>query len=145
MALQCQLIKNNVTVNAYTTYETLKENCDIFGLQFAAHQLSKLVSNAEELFQKLAVNGGLNKTDMEQVSQWLTLKQECEECLSENSEPHRSLERIEEEIEDSSESISDSDELFEEEDSQNLLEQVDHLMIGFQKQLMLLYHKNIHS
>ncbi|KAJ8971445.1 hypothetical protein NQ314_000702 [Rhamnusium bicolor] len=132
LAIRAQLVKNIVTVNSYTTYDTLQENFDVFGLQFAANQLLKLVSNAEELFQKLVLNGGLNKTEVEQISQWLTLKQECEECLSENSEPRRSLERIEEEIEDSTETISDSEEgIIEEEESETLLEKLDILLESF--------------
>ena len=99
LAMRAQMIKNFVTVNSYTTFESVQENCDVFGLQFAANQLFKLVSNAEELFQRLVANDVLPKTDQELISQWLMLKQECEDCLSENSEPHRSLERIEEEIE----------------------------------------------
>lgn len=131
LALRSQLIRNFVTVNSYTTYETLQENLDIFGLQFAANQLLKLVSNAEELFQNLVVNGALSKNETEQVSQWLMLKQECQECLSENSEPHRSLERIEEEIEDSAESASENDESISEEESQTILEKLDSLMNNF--------------
>lgn len=100
-AMRVQAIKNIVTLNSYVTYETMNENMDVFGLQFAANQLFKLVRNAEDLFQKMISAGTLNKNDVDQVSEWLTLKQECEECLSESSEPHRSLERIEEEIEDS--------------------------------------------
>ncbi|XP_056642356.1 kinesin-like protein costa [Diorhabda sublineata] len=130
LALRCRLIKNIVTVNSYVTYETIQDSLDVFGLQFAANQLFKLVTNAEELFQKLVLNGGLNQAEIEQISQWLTLKQECEECLSENSEPHRSLERIEEEIEDSSE--SDSESVLEEEESQTLLEKLDGLMENFE-------------
>lgn len=132
LALRCRLIKNIVTVNSYITYEAIQDSLDVFGLQFAANQLFKLVSNAEELFQKLVLNGGLHQAEVDQISQWLTLKQECEECLSENSEPHRSLERIEEEIEDSSESIvSDSESILEEEESQTLLEKLDVLMDSF--------------
>lgn len=104
LAAQAQMIKNFVTVNSYMTYQSAKENFDIFGLKFAANQLFKLVSNAEELFQRLVANGSLSKNDVDQISQWLTLKQECEECLSETSEPHRSLDIIEEEIENSCES-----------------------------------------
>ncbi|KAG5890068.1 hypothetical protein JTB14_003633 [Gonioctena quinquepunctata] len=132
-ALRAQCIKNIVTVNSYVRYETLQDSLDVFGLQFAASQLLKLVSNAEELFHKLVLNGGLNKTETEQISQWLTLKQECEECLSENSEPHRSLERIEEEIEDSSESSSDSEGVLEEEESKTLLEKLESLMDNFKE------------
>ncbi|CAH2010435.1 unnamed protein product [Acanthoscelides obtectus] len=131
LALRCQTIRNLVTVNSYTTYESLNENPDVFGLQFAASQLLKLVSNAEELFQKLVVNSQLSKSDVEMISQWLTLKQECEEVLSEGSEQHRSLERIEEEIEDTSESGgSDSEDLLEEE-FESLQEKVDTLVSNF--------------
>lgn len=138
LAIRAQLVKNTVTVNSYTSYEMSQENFDVFGLQFAANQLLKLVSNAEELFQRLVLNGCLNKTEMEQISHWLTLKQECEECLSENSEPHRSLERIEEEIEDTTESITDSEEGIIEEESQNLVEKLDVLLESFKKSTDLL-------
>lgn len=127
LALRAQMIKNYVTVNSYTTFETSQENCDVFGLQFAANQLLKLVSNAEELFQKLISNEFLPKSEQQQISQWLMLKQECEDCLSENSEPHRSLERIEEEIEDS---YSSESEVVEEEDN-NIMDKVQNLMDNF--------------
>lgn len=128
-ALRAQMVKNLVTVNSYTTFDNVNENMDIFGLQFAANQLFKLVSNAEELFQKLVSNGQLPKNVLQQISQWLTLKQECEECLSESSEPHRSLERIEEEIEDSSE--SSENEVLEEEDTESLIDRLEGLMDSF--------------
>ncbi|KAK4887638.1 hypothetical protein RN001_003909 [Aquatica leii] len=96
---RAQLVRNYVTVNSYTTYETY-ENADLFGLQFATNQLFKLVSNAENLFKNLLGTGTINKSQMEQISDWLMLKQECQECISESSEPHRSLDIIEEEIED---------------------------------------------
>jgi hypothetical protein len=60
----------------------------------------------------------LPRSEQEQISQWLMLKQECEDCLSENSEPHRSLERIEEEIEGSYE--SSASEAIEEEEKESL-------------------------
>ncbi|XP_022911135.1 kinesin-like protein costa [Onthophagus taurus] len=119
-AMRAQMVKNIVTVNSYTTQELPAENLDVFGLQFAANQLFKLVSNAEELFQKLVTNGSLPRNDVEQISHWLTLKQECEECLSETSEPHRSLERIEEEIEDSYDTSSESENLEIEEITEKL-------------------------
>lgn len=118
---RAQLVRNIVTVNSYTTNDAgLTENMDVFGLQFAANQLFKLVANAEELFQRLITTGSLNKMDMEQISHWLTLKQECEECISENSEPHRSLERIVEEEDDLAEedSCSDSSVEYEEEEEE---------------------------
>lgn len=142
-AMRAQLVKNIVTMNSYTTYETMQENIDLFGLQFAANQLFKLVSNAEELFQKIVASGTLTKHETEQISQWLTLKQECEECLSETSEPHRSLERIEEEIEDSSES-SESEIVCE--DTNNVMEQLDLLINKFKSktdQLISVQNKNL--
>lgn len=132
LTLRCQMIKNFVTVNSYMTCETIQDNLDVFGLQFAANQLLKLVSNAEELFQNLVMSGALNKTEVEQISQWLTLKQECQECLSESSEHHRSLERIEEEIEDSgAESVSDENESISEEESVTIMDKLDMLMENF--------------
>lgn len=122
-AIRSQMVKNIVTINSYTTFDNVNENMDVFGLQFAANQLLKLVSNAEEVFQKLVTNGHLPKNEMDQIVQWLTLKQECEECLSESSEPHRSLERIEEEIEDSSD--SSENEVLEQEESDTLMDRLD--------------------
>ena len=127
-AMRAQMIKNIVTINSYTTQDPQVENLDIFGLQFAANQLFKLVSNAEELFQKLVTSSSVSKTDVEQISQWLMLKQECEECLSETSEPHRSLERIEEEIEDSCDSSESEN---NEEDTNGILEKLEDLMRDF--------------
>ncbi|XP_030747234.1 kinesin-like protein costa [Sitophilus oryzae] len=132
LASRAQMIKNLVTVNSYMTYDNRPspENLDLFGLQFAANQLLKLVSNAEELFQKLVSAGCLKKAEMEQISQWLMLKQECEECLSDNSEPHRSLERIEEE---DTENFSDSDSEGDMSDEDhNFIERLDNLIEEFQ-------------
>lgn len=126
--IRTQLIKNLVTINSYTTCENLNENLDVFGLQFAANQLFKLVSNAEELFQKLVAKGQLPKSEVEQIAQWLMLKQECEECLSETSEQHRSLERIEEEIEDFSES---SEAELPDDVSENLMDRLEVMMENF--------------
>ncbi|KAK5644240.1 hypothetical protein RI129_008085 [Pyrocoelia pectoralis] len=120
---RAQLVKNYVTVNSYVTYEAY-ENADIFGLQFATNQLFKLVSNAESLFKSLLGTGVIPKTQIEQISDWLTLKQECQDCISESSEPHRSLDIIEEEIEDRSKSESES-----ESDVPNLVD----LMNGFRE------------
>lgn len=141
-ALRVQLIRNMVTINSYTTFDTLNDSSDMFGLQFAANQLFKLVSNAEELFQRLVASGQLPKNEIEQISQWLTLKQECEECLSETSEPHRSLERIEEEIEDSSESSSNEIE----EESENIVDRLEALMENFRmKTDALVANSNVDS
>ncbi|CAH0560213.1 unnamed protein product [Brassicogethes aeneus] len=140
LGVRAQMIKNIVTVNSYTTAVANEANqegqvMDVFGLQFAANQLLKLVGNAEELFQRLISNGTLSRTEMEQVSQWLMLKQECEECLSEDSEPsHRSLERIEEEIEDSENNSESSDEGSEPVADSALHDKLDSLMDAFKSQ-----------
>ncbi|EDW89167.1 kinesin-like protein costa [Drosophila yakuba] len=55
---------------------------DNFGLQFAASQWSKLVTNAEGLFSKLIDSKLITEVEKEQIEEWLFLKQECEECLS---------------------------------------------------------------
>ncbi|EDW09997.1 kinesin-like protein costa [Drosophila mojavensis] len=57
-------------------------NGDNFGLQFAASQWFKLVSNAEGLFAKLMSSNAITELEKEQIEEWLFLKQECEECLS---------------------------------------------------------------
>ncbi|KAF5300029.1 hypothetical protein FQR65_LT09286 [Abscondita terminalis] len=106
---RAQLVRNYVTVNSYTTYE-MNENVDLFGLQFATNQLFKLVSNAENLFKNLLGTSSITKSQMEQISDWLMLKQECQECISESSEPHRSLDIIEEEIEDRCKSVGSESE-----------------------------------
>lgn len=55
---------------------------DTFGLQFAASQWLKLVSNAEGLFSRLIESKGLDEKERERIEEWMFLKQECEECLS---------------------------------------------------------------
>ncbi|XP_034107665.1 kinesin-like protein costa [Drosophila albomicans] len=57
-------------------------NAENFGLQFAASQWFKLVSNAEGLFAKLIGSNAITEMEKEQMEEWLFLKQECEECLS---------------------------------------------------------------
>lgn len=133
-ALRAQMIKNFVTINSYTSLDTMFDNTDVFGLQFATNQLFKLVSNAENLFKNLIVTNSLSKSQIEQISQWLTLKQECEDCISETSEPRRSLHIIEEEIEDSIESISEESEIVCEDDTQTVLQDFDKLIDNFYTQ-----------
>lgn len=78
---------------------------DLFKLEFAATQWSKLVSNAEGLFTKLMTSNALPHTDQDQIEQWLCMKQEYEECIGSDDSTslqgyadniRRSLERIEE-------------------------------------------------
>ena len=84
-------------------------NADMFRLAFAASQWSKLVLNAEGLFNKLMSTNALPPNEQHllknQIEQWLCMKQEYEECITgddsaslqgytENT--RRSLERIEE-------------------------------------------------
>lgn len=75
---------------------------DTFGLEFAAVQWLNLVTNAEQLFNRLLHSIVLTEDEKEQIQRWLCLKQECEECVASDEatslgEHHRhSLERIEE-------------------------------------------------
>ncbi|XP_011495904.1 PREDICTED: kinesin-like protein costa [Ceratosolen solmsi marchali] len=84
-------------------------NPDMFRLAFAASQWSKLVLNAEGLFNKLMSTNvlPLNEQNLlkNQIEQWLCMKQEYEECIAGddsaslqgyNENTRRSLERIEE-------------------------------------------------
>lgn len=80
-------------------------SADLFRLEFAASQWSKLVSNAEGLFTKLMTSNVLPHTDQDQIEQWLCMKQEYEECITSDESTslqgyaentRRSLERIEE-------------------------------------------------
>ncbi|XP_077266208.1 kinesin-like protein costa [Temnothorax americanus] len=80
-------------------------SADLFRLEFAASQWSKLVSNAEGLFTKLMTSNVLPHTDQDQIEQWLCMKQEYEECIASDETTslqgcaenvRRSLERIEE-------------------------------------------------
>ncbi|XP_059621326.1 kinesin-like protein costa [Phlebotomus argentipes] len=73
---------NNTPLNVEPVQEAAPEPVDTFGLQFAASQWFKLVSNAEGLLSKLAENGNLAQQEREQIEEWLFLKAECEECLS---------------------------------------------------------------
>lgn len=80
-------------------------SADLFRLEFAASQWSKLVSNAEGLFNKLIVSNILPHTEQDQIEQWLCMKQEYEECITSDDtasfqgfadNARRSLEIIEE-------------------------------------------------
>ncbi|XP_012253203.2 kinesin-like protein costa [Athalia rosae] len=80
-------------------------SADLFRLEFAATQWSKLVSNAEGLFNKLVTSNILPHTEQDQIEQWLCMKQEYEECIASDDTASlqgfadvakRSLERIEE-------------------------------------------------
>uniref|UniRef100_A0A1I8P1W9 Kinesin-like protein costa n=1 Tax=Stomoxys calcitrans TaxID=35570 RepID=A0A1I8P1W9_STOCA len=55
---------------------------DSFGLQFAASQYSKLVTNAEDLLSKLISSNAISETEKQQIEEWLVQKQECEDCLN---------------------------------------------------------------
>lgn len=86
----CRNIRNFVTVNGFAdnntpiTVEKDFNRCpeQYFGLQFAAQQWIKLVSNAEGIFQKMLQNNLLSKSEIAQVNEWLFLKAECDECLN---------------------------------------------------------------
>ncbi|XP_017049856.1 kinesin-like protein costa [Drosophila ficusphila] len=101
-AFKVQCVRNYVIMNTYSDDNTLivrpPEELPIsnpaagplaqagpgdnFGLQFAASQWSKLVTNAEGLFAKLMDSKLISELEKEQIAEWLYLKQECEECLS---------------------------------------------------------------
>lgn len=90
LSLCCRGIKNFVTVNLFAdnntpvyTEKAILTNTDTnFNLQFATAQWIKLVSNAEGLFNKILQSKSLSETDINQVSEWLFLKAECDECLN---------------------------------------------------------------
>ncbi|XP_017839477.1 kinesin-like protein costa isoform X2 [Drosophila busckii] len=100
-AFKVQCVRNYVIMNTFSDDNTpVKQaqnngppvlmtgvnplNADNFGLQFAASQWFKLVSNAEGLFAKLMSSNAVSELEKEQIEEWLFLKQECEECLSSN-------------------------------------------------------------
>lgn len=119
-AFKVQSIRNFVILSTYTDNNTVAhvpvpietaEQPDTFGLQFAASQWLKLVSNAEGLFTKLITTESLNDQDRERIAEWIFLKQECEECLSSgeiNMENQRHLGPIQEEV-DEQEEASDQE------------------------------------
>ncbi|XP_061729930.1 kinesin-like protein costa [Cydia pomonella] len=130
LCLCCRGIKNFVTVNLFADNNTpiyseksMPPPADNnFNLQFATAQWIKLVSNAEGLFNKILQSKSLSETDVNQVSEWLFLKAECDECLNtdvvENKDvgPRHGLPRIAEDTEPSDEP-SESDVESESEDS----------------------------
>lgn len=92
-AFKAQCVRNYVIMNTFSDNNTPispevvppeigNEHADNFGLQFAASQWFKLVSNAEGLLSKLLSTKTLSEPEREQIEEWLFLKQECEECLS---------------------------------------------------------------
>lgn len=124
LCLCCRGIKNFVTVNlfadnntpVYTDKSMLPQNENSFNLQFATAQWIKLVSNAEGLFNKILQSKSLSETDINQVSEWLFLKAECDECLNsdvpdtnKDVPPKPGLPRIAEDTEPSELSESDAD------------------------------------
>ncbi|XP_068632385.1 kinesin-like protein costa [Battus philenor] len=121
LCLFCRGIKNFVTVNLFAdnntpvyTDKNILPADNNFNLQFATAQWIKLVSNAEGLFNKILQSKSLSETDMNQVSEWLFLKAECDECLNgdigrenKNVSPKQGLPRIAEDTEPSEPSESD--------------------------------------
>lgn len=127
LCLCCRGIKNFVTVNlfadnntpVYTEKAVVPSTDNNFNLQFATTQWIKLVSNAEGLFNKILQSKTLSEADVNQVSEWLFLKAECDECLNTDTAvdnkdvgTKQGLPRIAEDTEPSelSESDVDSDE-----------------------------------
>ncbi|KAJ0175463.1 hypothetical protein K1T71_008622 [Dendrolimus kikuchii] len=124
LCLCCRGIKNFVTVNLFADNNTpvyaeksiLPQTDNAFNLQFATAQWIKLVSNAEGLFNKILQSKSLSEADINQVSEWLFLKAECDECLNSDAgdnnkdvPPKQGLPRIAEDTEPSELSESDVD------------------------------------
>lgn len=124
LCLCCRGIKNFVTVNlfadnntpVYSEKSVVPHGDSNFNLQFATAQWIKLVSNAEGLFNKILQSKSLTETDINQVSEWLFLKAECDECLNgdasvDNKDVNtkQGLPRIAEDTEPSEPSESDVD------------------------------------
>lgn len=121
LCLCCRGIKNLVTVNFFADNNTpvynektvLQPTDNNFNLQFATTQWIKLVSNAEGLFNKILQSKSLSEADINQVSEWLFLKAECDECLNgdgmdnKDAGPKQGLPRIAEDTEPSEPSESD--------------------------------------
>ncbi|EDW74617.1 uncharacterized protein Dwil_GK22018 [Drosophila willistoni] len=109
---------------------------DNFGLQFAASQWFKLVSNAEGLFAKLMSSQAIGDLEKEQIEEWLFLKQECEECLS-SSEALRSqkalvpIQETEEPEESHSEPQNSDNDTDNESQRPDLAERLENLMDEF--------------
>lgn len=126
LCLCCRGIKNFVTVNlfadnntpVYTDKGGPQQMDNNFNLQFATAQWIKLVSNAEGLFNKILQSKTLTEADINQVTDWLFLKAECDECLNsdvgvdnKDAGPKQGLPRIAEDTEPSepSETEGESD------------------------------------
>lgn len=136
LSLCCRGIKNFVTVNLFADNNTpvYTEKAAIpaenaFNLQFATAQWVKLVSNAEGLFNKILQSKSLSEADMNQVSEWLFLKAECDECLNsditvDNKETNtkQGLPRIAEDTEPSEPSESDVESDSEDSDSETVFQ-----------------------
>lgn len=131
LSLCCRGIKNFVTINTFAdnnipvySEKTLLPNADAnFNLQFATSQWIKLVANAEGLFNKILQSKSLSEVDVNQVSEWLFLKAECDECFSSDAAmdnkdivQKQGLPRIAEDTEPSEPSESDEESLSEDEE-----------------------------
>lgn len=84
-AFKAQCVRNFVILNTFSDNNTVlnvETPADTFGLQFAASQWLKLVSNAEGLFSRLIADKSITDQDRERIEEWMFLKQECEDCLS---------------------------------------------------------------
>ncbi|XP_030381722.1 kinesin-like protein costa isoform X2 [Scaptodrosophila lebanonensis] len=105
-----------------------------FGLQFAASQWFKLVSNAEGLFSKLITSNALSELEKEQIEEWMFLKQECEDCLESfncNIRVQKPLVPIQEADELDISVQQDSDNETDTESRPDLVEKLDNIMDEF--------------
>ncbi|XP_045494592.1 kinesin-like protein costa [Colias croceus] len=154
VCLCCRGIKNFVTVNLFADNNTpvyseksALPSDNAFNLQFATTQWIKLVSNAEGLFNKILQSKSLSETDMNQVSEWLFLKAECDECLNseitvDNKEINtkQGLPRIAEDTEPSEPSESDVESDSEDSDSETVFQdKVEKMMEYFREKNDQLY------
>ncbi|XP_072939137.1 kinesin-like protein costa [Epargyreus clarus] len=136
LCLCCRGIKNFVTVNLFADNNTpvyadkgVMPTDNAFNLQFATSQWIKLVSNAEGLFNKILQSKSLSEADMNQVSEWLFLKAECDECLNsdmtadnKDTNTKQGLPRIAEDTEPSEPSESDVESDSDDSDSETLFQ-----------------------
>ncbi|XP_032514977.2 kinesin-like protein costa [Danaus plexippus] len=154
LCLCCRGIKNFVTVNLFADNNTPVyadknpvQADNAFNLQFATAQWIKLVSNAEGLFNRILQSKSISETDMNQVSEWLFLKAECDECLNndmvtDNKETNmkQGLPRIAEDTEPSEPSESDDESDSEDSNSETVFQdKLEKLMEYFREKNDQLY------
>ncbi|PSN44964.1 Kinesin-like protein costa [Blattella germanica] len=100
--VECSDQEEHYTEVADSEGRSTNAAADTFGLEFANTQWLKLVSNAENLFNRLVMSKSLSRDEKALIERWLCLKQECEECVGSDDAASvrgfegRTLERIDE-------------------------------------------------